>query len=66
MFTNATPEYVLFCNERGSISFISDISTMEILKGNKTIKNSTDLKGCYVKVFYRVSYGRVSNYVIPL
>lgn len=63
---NAIPEYVLFCNERGSIYFISDISPEEKLKGYKTIKVSADLNGRYVKVFYRGEYGRVSNYMIPL
>lgn len=63
---NATPEFMLFCTEKGSISFISDISNNEKLKGHKTIKVSADLDGRYVKVFYRGTYGRVSNHIIKL
>lgn len=63
---NAIPEYLIFCTERGSMFFISDITKEERLKGCKTIKASASLNGYYVKVFYRGYYGRVSNSMISL
>lgn len=63
---NAVPEYLVFCDEKGGIYFISDITQEDRFNGFKTIKVSASLDRRYVKVFYRGNYGRVSNYMIPL
>lgn len=64
--SNATPEYVVFCDDKGSRYFISDITDDELRVGNKKVRNTTSLENRYVKVFFRSKYGRVSNSILPL
>ena len=63
---NAMPEYIVFCKENGSRSFIDDIAEEERLSGHKLVKCEASLDDLFLKVFFRGEYGRVSNAIIPL
>ncbi len=64
--SKATPEYIVFCDDRGVRYFISDITTAELLHGYKIVKCEKSTKNLYVKVFFKGDFGRISNAIIPL
>lgn len=64
--SKATPEYIVFCDDRGVRYFISDITTAELLRGYKIVKCEKSTKNLYVKVFFKGDFGRISNAIIPL
>ncbi len=64
--TNSIPEYIVFCDKVGSRSFVSDVKEEEVLRGYKIVKCEKSTNGLFLKVFFRGSYGRVSNHALKL
>lgn len=61
---NAIPEYYVICDQMGNRLLIQDIS--EVDRQNGSFAMESDFSGYYLKVFFKGSFGRVSNEPILL
>ena len=63
---NAKPEFIMFCDGKGAPAFISDLTEVDKARGYAFVKCEKNINSLYLKVFFKGTFGRVSNEIFPL